>query len=134
MAAVPFLSDEWTARAEALREEFAGRTSGELAVRMNVVVTAVPFGEGTKNGHVDTSSGELILGEGHLENPDVTLTLDYETAKAVLVDQDQQVAMQAFMAGRIRVEGDMSKLLALQSAPADPVHAEIGARLREMTL
>ena len=41
--------------------------------------------------------------------------------------------MQAFMAGKVRVEGDMAKLMALQAAPAagDPSAGEMAARLRE---
>jgi putative sterol carrier protein len=43
--------------------------------------------------------------------------------------------MQAFMAGKVRVEGDMAKLMALQAAPAasDPNAAEMAAKLREIT-
>lgn len=134
MGAFPFLSEEWIAEARALREEYAGRTPGVPAdLRMNLVVTSVPFGEGTQDAHLDTSTGELMLEQGHIEAPDVTLTLDYDTAKAIIVEQNQQAAMQAFMGGRIKVEGDMSKLLAMQSAPADPIHAEIAARIKEIT-
>jgi putative sterol carrier protein len=43
--------------------------------------------------------------------------------------------MQAFMAGKVRVEGDMAKLMALQAAPAasDSAAAEMAARLRDIT-
>jgi putative sterol carrier protein len=41
--------------------------------------------------------------------------------------------MQAFMAGRIKVEGDMSKLMALQGGAPDPTAAEVATRLREIT-
>ncbi len=134
MGAFPFLSDEWTEQARALRAEYAGRTPPPpMSVRMNLVVTQVPFDDGTKNVHLDTSMGELSLEAGHIADPDVTLTLDYDTAKAIVVEQNQQAAMQAFMGGRIKVEGDMSKLLAMQGAPADPIHLEIATRLREIT-
>ena len=35
---------------------------------------------------------------------DLTVTVDYETAKAILVEGNAQAAMQAFMAGRIKIE------------------------------
>ncbi len=43
--------------------------------------------------------------------------------------------MQAFMAGKVRVEGDMAKLMALQAPPAaaDPNAAEMAAKLRDIT-
>ena len=135
MGAFPFLSDEWTEEARKLRLEFGGRAPAPTAsLRMNLVVTEVPFDEGTRQAHLDTSTGELVLEIGHLEDPDVTLTLDYATAKALIVEQNQQAAMQAFMAGKIKVEGDLSKLLAMQAGPVDPAHAEIAARIRAITI
>ena len=100
---------------------------------MNQVVTEVPFGDGTLQAHTDTTSGELVLELGHIENPDVTVTLPYDTAKSLLVDQDQQAAMQAFMSGKIKVEGDMMKLMALQTTQVDPVALEAAARIKEIT-
>ena len=60
------------------------------SIRMNQIVTDVPFGEGTINSYLDTSSGAVEMELGSLENPDLTVTTDYATAKAVFVDQDQQ--------------------------------------------
>ncbi len=134
MGPFPFLSEEWIEAATKLQAEFAGRASKpSLQMKMNLVVTGVPFGDGTEDAHLDTTTGELVVNRGHVEDPDLKVTLDYETAKAILVEQDQQVGMQAFMAGRIRIEGDMSKLLALQATPPDPLHAEIAGRVKEFT-
>jgi hypothetical protein len=105
------------------------------AVRMNLVVTEVPFGDKDIDAHMDTSSGELVLDVGHLGTQDLKVTVDYDTAKAILIEGNPQAGMQAFMAGRIRVEGDMAKLLALQAAPvgADSSAAEMANRLKEIT-
>jgi putative sterol carrier protein len=130
-----FLSPEWTAEARKIQKEFEGKGSPPAAsMRMNLVITEVPFEDDKAiEAHMDTSSGQLKLDLGHLEDPEVKVTLDYATAKAILVDGNPQVGMQAFMAGKIKVEGDMSKLLALQSAPADPIAAEISERMRGIT-
>lgn len=134
MGSFPFLSEEWIEAATALQAEYAGRAAAPASqMRMNLIVTEVPFGEGTEDAHLDTTSGELVLNRGHLESPDLTVTLDYETAKAILVEQNPQAGMQAFMAGRIKIEGDMTKLLALQATPADPLHIEIAERVRQIT-
>ncbi|MDP9387055.1 MAG: SCP2 sterol-binding domain-containing protein [Actinomycetota bacterium] len=129
----PFLSDEWMVEARKIREEFRGRVpaAGEQAVRMNQVITEVPFGGGTLEAHLDTSSGEMELDTGHLEDAEVTITLDYETAKAVFVDP--QSAIQHFMAGKIKVQGDMTKLLGMVQAPPDPVTAEVQQRIAGIT-
>jgi hypothetical protein len=132
----PFLSDEWLEEARRIRAEYEGKgMSFPHAVRMNLVVTQVPFGDKDIDAHMNTSSGELVLDVGHLENPDLKVTVDYDTAKAILIEGNPQAGMQAFMAGKIKVEGDMAKLLALQAAPvgADSSAAEMANRLREIT-
>ena len=134
MAQYPFLSDEWMDAAKAIREEYAGKTAAPAhAVKLNQIVTDVPFGDGTINAHLDTSGGEAVMETGHLENPDLTVTLDYATAKAILVDGNPQAGMQAFMAGKIKVTGDMTKLMAMQSGAADPNAAKVAAEIQAIT-
>src|SRR3546814_16368035 len=99
---------------------------------MNQVVTDVPFGDGTINAHMDTSSGEMEMDLGHLDEADLTVILDYATAKAILVDGNPQAGMQAFMAGKIKVQGDMTKLMAMQQGTPDPAQAEIAAKIKEI--
>ena len=132
--AYKFLSDEWLEAAKAIREEYKGKSAPPAhAVRMNQIITDVPFGDGTIEAHMDTSGGELEMDTGHLENPDLTVTLDYPTAQAILVDGNPQAGMQAFMAGKIKVQGDMTKLMAMQSGTPDPVAQEVAAKIAEIT-
>jgi putative sterol carrier protein len=136
MASYPFLSDEWLDEARKIREEYAGKTPPIAhSVKMNLVVTSVPFSDQDISAHMDTSSGELELDTGHLDAPDLKVTVDYDTAKAILIEGNPQAGMQAFMAGKVRVEGDMAKLMMLQSQPAaqDPNAAEMAAKLRDLT-
>ena len=134
MPKYPFLSDEWMSEAKKIREEYRGKTPAPAhAVRMNQVITDVPFGPGTVDAHMDTSSGELEMDTGHIDNADVKVTLDYETAKAILVEQNPQAGMQAFMAGKIKVEGDMTKLMAMQAAPPDATAVEVANKIQEIT-
>jgi putative sterol carrier protein len=54
----------------------------------------------------------------------------------MFIKGDQQAAMQAFMSGQIKVEGDMSKLMAMQSgggAPGGADAAALQAKLKEIT-
>ena len=134
MAKHPFLSQEWMDEARKVREEYKGRTPPIAhQVRMNQVITEVPFGDGTLQSHMDTTSGELVMEEGHLDEVDLTVTLDYATAKAIFVEGNPQAGMQAFMAGKVKVQGDMSKLMAMQQTTPDPVAAEIQQRIQDIT-
>lgn len=132
--AYPFLSDEWIEEARRIRVELRGRTRPvPHSVRMNLVVIEVPFGSGKLHARLDTSAGEIDVETGHLEDPDLSVTVDYETARAILVDGNPQAGMQAFMTGRVQVQGDMAKLMMLQTASPDPSAQDLATRLREIT-
>jgi putative sterol carrier protein len=125
-----FLTDEWVEAARKIREEAAAPAAAPQPVKMNLVIIEVPFGEGTVEAHMDSTDGEVKLDLGHLDVPDVTATLDYDTAKAMMVDANPQAAMQAFMAGKIKLQGDMTKAMALQTGPPNP---ELTAKIQEIT-
>ena len=65
--------------------------------------------------------------------PDLTVTVDYETAKTILVEGNPQAGMQAFMGGKIKVQGDMTKLMAMQTVTPDPAAKAIADRINAIT-
>lgn len=133
--AYPFLSPDWMNAARTLRETLPRPDiAPPVAVRMNLVVTDTPFDTDVQ-GHVDTTDGEVVIEDGHLDGPDLTVTVDYETARAIFIDQDAAAAMQAFMGGRIKVDGDLTKMLAMQASAAAPdANAQgLADALREIT-
>jgi hypothetical protein len=134
----PFLSDEWLVEARAIRDEVRAGSAppvGLPAVRINHVITDVPFGDGNLRAHTDTTSGTVETDVGHLDDADATVTMPYLTAKAVMVEGNFQAAMQDFMAGRIKVEGDISKLMAFQQLGqgVDATAQELNERIRSIT-
>jgi len=113
----PFLSEEWISAAREIRarhDEQAPATSA--SVRVNLNISEVPFGEGSVPAHLDTTSGRLEMELGHLNEADATVTTDYATAKNLVVFQDQGALMQAFMGGKVKIQGDATKLMALAAA------------------
>lgn len=138
MGRYQFLSDEWLEETRRIREQHKDQAPAvPVAVRMNQVINDVPFGDGVIKAYVDTSSGIVDMEVGHLDRPDLTITLSYATAKAILVDGDAAQAMNAFMSGRIKVDGDITKLIALQSAGAgaggNAAAAEVVRKIQEIT-
>ncbi|MFZ9629151.1 MAG: SCP2 sterol-binding domain-containing protein [Ilumatobacteraceae bacterium] len=130
-----FLSDEWMTAAREIREQYADVAAKvNVPIKMNQVITDVPFGDGTVRIFIDTTSGAVVMEHGELDGADLTVTTDWETARKVLVDQDQAASMQAFMAGKIKVQGDMMKMMAMQTAmPADEVAKEIATKIKDIT-
>ena len=123
--ALEFLSDDWFAEVRKLMDE-AGDLGGADGVTLNILVTGGPSGD--KELHA--AGG--VFGEGFVEAP-TKLTVPFEVAKKVFIEQDQQAGMQAFMQGQIKVEGDMSKLMAMQTQQPSPAAAELGKKIAEMT-
>lgn len=128
-----FLSDGWIDAAREIRTRYEDHLPAVTqTIRINQVITEVPFGDGTVKAYIDTSSGSLVLELGELDDPDAVLMTDYGTARAMFVDRNPAIAMQSFMAGKIKIQGDMMKLMALQTAIptnefSDQVAAEIDA-------
>jgi hypothetical protein len=89
-------------------------------------------------GSIDTSKG-LVIEPVELESPDLTATLDYDTAKALFVGNDPQALLQAFFGGKIRITGDATKLLGLpmpnpdDQSPAMALAREVAARVKAIT-
>jgi putative sterol carrier protein len=134
MAKHAFLSEEWVAAAKEVREQYKGKTAPPAhKVKMNLHITEVPFGSGEVDAHMDTSGDEMEMDLGHIEGEDLTVTVDYATAKAIFIEGNPQAGMQAFMAGKIKVQGDMTKLMAMQSGAVDPAAAEVAAAINEIT-
>lgn len=131
----PFLSEEWMTAARAIREKYADQVpTVEADLRINQVIQDVPFGDGEVESFLDTSSGAVVMELGSLDEPDVTITTDYDTAKALFVYQDPAVAMQAFMNGKVKVQGDMMKLMAMQtSLPSNEFSEKIAQEIKDIT-
>jgi hypothetical protein len=115
-----FLSPAWMDAAKEIRDTMPHPDVPSVGLmKMNLNVTETPF-ESDVRGHIDTSDGEILIEDGHLEGPDLTVTIEYETARAIFVNLDFTAAMQSFMAGKIQVQGDITKLLAMQAPGTEP--------------
>ncbi|MGH9246868.1 MAG: SCP2 sterol-binding domain-containing protein [Acidimicrobiales bacterium] len=121
-----FLSDEWLAEAKKIGEE-AGAGLGTDDLVLNIVVT------GGADGDKEINISKGVAGVGLVDDAPTKLTVPYDVAKQIFVDGNQQAGMQAFMAGQIKIEGDMTKVMALQSAPMTPERIEFGKRLKGIT-
>lgn len=130
-----FLSDDWIDAARDIRRRWEDRVPAvEVQIRINVVATKVPFGEGTVHAHIDSSTGRLEMELGLLDSPDLTVTTDYDTARQLFVAQDPAASMQAFMTGKIKVEGDITKLMLMQtSVPQTDDALQVAEEIRRIT-
>jgi hypothetical protein len=128
----PFLSDPWFDEVRRLHDAAGGAAPEGAEVRMNLMITSTPF-EDDLPMHMAASGGRADWGKGHLDDADVTLTLGYDTARAIFVDSNPQAAIEAFMAGKIIVQGDITKLMVMQSTGPGASAAELTRALQDLT-
>ena len=132
VATYPFLSDEWFV---AVREVFEARDveiPPHAELTMNLVVTDTPFGD-DRRLHVGAREGKADWGLGHATDADLTLTTDYATAREIFMSGNSQAGMQAFMDGRVKVQGDLTKLMAAQVAGTGPGAPDLADALSAIT-
>ena len=110
--AVKFLTDEWaSAMTEALNssEEFKS-AAGSQQVKLQQVVTDAPQGETKYYFELDNGTAKVATGE--LPDAEATLTQNYETA--VAITKQELNPQNAFMQGKLKITGNMMKLMQLQ--------------------
>ena len=118
----------------------AARTASSNASRSRFETAAPPVslvmnlevadGDSTIKFFMGSKNGETLFGKGTTDAADLTLSTDIDTARQVFVSGDQQAGMQAFMAGKVRVQGDMTKLMMQGSGGGN---AALSAALQEIT-
>ena len=112
-----FLSDEWFDAASKLVAEHAAEAPPGQNLVMNLEVSD---GDKTTDFHMGAKDGTTLFGKGHTDSADLTLSTDLETARAVFVDNNPAAGMQAFMSGKVRIQGDMTKLMMAQGQGGNP--------------
>jgi putative sterol carrier protein len=109
--AVKFLSDEWAkAVTEALNsnEAWKQQAAGKTVKIQNVV--AAPDGE--RKYYLNVENGNSEVSTGELPDAEATLSSDYETAAAM--SRNELNATAAYMSGKLKIQGDLMKLMQLQ--------------------
>jgi hypothetical protein len=128
--AYPFLSDDWFTAARVIRDE-AGDIGppGGNDIKLNVTVVEGPMGD------TDMHLAGGVFDRGHLDDAPTKATVPYDVARQLFVDGNPQAAMQAFMNGQLRIEGDISKIMAVQGAAMSPSpeQQQLQQKLRDIT-
>lgn len=123
-----YLTQEWHDTAKALAQSFPERPGA--TARMVYVVSGSPDGEIVY--HQIIENGKVVeQGLGPCENAEMTMTVTWDDA--VKMQQGELDANAAFMQGRMKVAGNMAKLMALMPLTMSPEYKDIQVAIRQHT-
>ncbi|HVK98417.1 MAG TPA: SCP2 sterol-binding domain-containing protein [Dongiaceae bacterium] len=124
-----FLSDEWFSKVEELKAA-AGAVDVPPAMADLVINITV---SGTEWGNRDMSLKAGSIERGHHAGAPTKMTLPADLARRLFIENDQSAGMQGFMSGQIKIEGDMSKLMAMQTVQPSAAQKALQKQILEAT-
>ena len=123
-----FLSDEWFTEVDRLIA-----AAGDLqippamkAVEVNVTVTS-------PTGDTELFMKDGLFTRGHQASAPTKLTIPADLARKIFVDGDTAAGVQAFLEGKMQVEGDLAKLVAMQTVEPSEPQKRLTKRIAEIT-
>lgn len=123
-----YLTQEWLDETRAMAADQPERPGA--SVRMNYVVTGGPDDE--IQYYWILENGKLLSSKlGSLEDGEVTLTTRWDDAVRIAKGElDMNVA---FMQGKVKVTGNMAKLMSLLPLTSAPEYQQLQERIRAIT-
>ncbi len=127
--AAKFMTDAWFNEVEALIAA-AGDLQAPPALHdlvLNVTVT------GTSEGDKKMAIVGGKFERNHKAGAPTTMILPVDIAHRIFVDNDQSAGMQGFMSGQIKIEGDMSRLMVMNTVQPSAKQRELQGKIKGIT-
>ncbi|HEY6628139.1 MAG TPA: SCP2 sterol-binding domain-containing protein [Acidimicrobiia bacterium] len=109
-----FLSEEWAAEVTAALGQHPGFKNAIGSAELGIQFEVSDGPEGDAEYYLKSSGGNSTMAVGTLESPDVTVRQTYDTATAI--SKGELNTQTAFMTGKVKVSGNLAKLMMHQSA------------------
>jgi len=123
-----WLTQEWLDEGKKLAENQPERPGA--TARMQYVVTGGP--DGDIKYYWVLENGQLVESQlGHLDDSEVTLTTGYDDA--VKIQKGELDANAAFMQGKVKVTGNMAKVMALLPITNAPEYKQLQTEIAAIT-
>ena len=127
--AAKFMTDAWFNEVDTLIAA-AGDLDAPAALHdlvLNVTVTGTD--EGDKNMSIVGGKFE----RGHHASAPTKMILPVDLAHRIFIDNDQSAGMQGFMSGQIKIEGDMSRLMVMNTVQPSAKQRDLQGKIKAIT-
>lgn len=111
-----FLSEDWAQEVTAALNAHDGFKNAIGAADLGIQFEVTDGPDGEVAYYLSTSGGNASMALGELEGPDVTVKQSYDTAAAI--SKGELNTQTAFMTGKLKVSGNLAKLMMHQNAVA----------------
>jgi hypothetical protein len=96
-------------------------------VKVNVTIKRAAGGD------VPAFVEDGVVARGHRDGADATITLDEALARKLFVEADAAAGVQAFLEGQLVVEGDLAKVVAMQTAEPSAEQKALAKKIAQIT-
>ena len=111
-----FLSTEWFAKVDELIAQ-----AGDLKIPAEMKAVEINITVKSAGGDKQIFLKDGLFSPGHQPSATTRLTLSEDLARKIFLEADAAAGVQAFLAGEMQVEGDLAKLVAMQTVePSEP--------------
>jgi hypothetical protein len=104
-----FLSDEWFAKVKELIE-----AAGAIQIAKEIANVTVNLTVETREGNVEMCINGGLIQKGLIDNADVNMSMPDDYAYKLLVKNDWSVGMRGYIKRKIKLSGNLKKLIPLQ--------------------
>ncbi len=111
-----FLSADWANEVTAALNSHDGFKNAIGTADLGIQFVTEDGPDGEVSYYLSSSGGDTTMALGELESPDVTVKQSYDTAAAIA--RGEMNTQTAFMTGKLKVSGNLAKLMMHQSAIA----------------
>ncbi len=123
-----FLSDEWFSKVDELTRTATGL---EIPGSMKEVLVNLTVTGGPEPVRMCINGG--IIRKGHAESADVDMAMPDEYALKILVRGDWSAGMKGWVSRKIKVTGNMRKLIPLQTHKPTDSQEALRKKIEDMT-
>ena len=111
-----FLSNEWAQEVDRTLNSHAGFKNAIGNADLGIAFNVNGGPDGDVAYYLRTANGDVELALGNLEGADVTINTTYDTASSI--SKGDLNVQTAFMTGKLKVAGNLAKLMMHQTAIA----------------